>query len=86
MITLVNPIPATIYIDLGFIGHGAEKLATLFEGYSESPNQYGRFLKFENYSYLVCNQGVTVSTNCFENEAQFLEYMNLKLMFAFLGK
>lgn len=75
-----------LYINLGFIGHKAESLQNLFGNYSKEPNRYGRFLKFENYSELVCNQGVMCYTNCFENEEHFKEMLNAKLLDYFLEK
>lgn len=67
-------------IDLFFIGHKAEKLQNLFEGYSKEPNEFGRFLKFENYSMLNVNQGVIVHTNCFKSEKQFKKLLFSKLI------
>jgi hypothetical protein len=69
-----------IIFSLGFIGHKAAKLQELFSEYSLEPNEYGKFLRFEDYSYLVYNQGVTVWTNCFENENEFNERLLLKLI------
>jgi hypothetical protein len=71
-------------INLGFIGHRAESLQSLFGEYLKEPNQYGYFLRFENYSELVCNEGVYCQTNCFESEQQFNEKLNQKLLNYFL--
>jgi hypothetical protein len=70
-----------LIIDLGFIGHKAGKFQSLFDGYSPEPNEYGKFLKFENYSELVVNKGVQVWTNCFESEEHFNETLMTKLLF-----
>lgn len=75
-----------MYFSLGYIGHCAEAFKALFSEYSEEPNQYGKFLKFENYSDLVVNQGVMCHTNCFENEEHFREIFNQKLLSKFLEK
>ena len=73
-----------IIIDLGFIGNKADKFQKLFEGYSPEPNEHGKFLKFENYSSLVVNKGVTAHTNCFDgSEENFMEMLHTKLMFNF---
>jgi hypothetical protein len=69
-------------IDLGFIGNKAEKIQSLFNGYSVEPNEYGYFLRVEDYSQYVVNQGVFVHTNCFESEEQFKEALFSKLLFA----
>lgn len=69
----------TVWIDLGYIGHKADKLKALFEGYSETPNEYGMYLKFTNHTHLVVNQGVTVETNCFSKK-QFLDTLHSKLL------
>jgi hypothetical protein len=70
-----------LIIDLGFIGHKAEKLQKLFDGYTTEPNENGYFLKFDNYSELQINQGVQVWTNCFESEEHFNERLMTKLLF-----
>jgi hypothetical protein len=70
--------------DLGFIGHNAEKIKALFSGYSEMPNQYGKFLKFENYTEYAVNEGVTAYTNCFEDEKHFNDTLTLKLLVNYL--
>jgi hypothetical protein len=77
----VEEAPKAIYFLLGYIGHKAEKLQTLFDGYSNTPNKYGRYLAFENTTY-IGNKGVMVSTNCFENEEHFNEMLQTKLLFA----
>ena len=69
-----------ISIDLKFIGHKAEKLQNLFKEYSFEPNEYGAFLRFENYSMYVVNKGVTCYTNCFENDEHFYEVLHTKLL------
>ena len=73
-----------LYINLGFIGHRAENLQALFGEYLSEPNQYGYFLRFENYSELVCNEGVMCHTNCFANKQSFYQKFNEKLLFYFL--
>ena len=73
-----------LYIELGYIGHHAEIFQQLFREYSKEPNQFGNFLKFENYEELVVNQGVMCHTNCFENEEHFREILNGKLIWEFL--
>ena len=70
----------TISIDLGFIGHNADKLQELFKDYSPTPNKYGKFLKFENYTAYVVNEGVYATTNCFEDEQHFNDRFMMKLM------
>ena len=67
-------------LDLGFIGHKAEKLQELFQGYTEQPNEYGNYLRFENYSMLSCNQGVLVYTNIW-TEDELKEEIFSKLLF-----
>ena len=71
-----------IYIDLGFIGNTAEKLQNLFPNHTSEPNENGFYLKFENYSHLVVNTGVSVETNCFESEEEFKEDLFSKLLFS----
>ena len=66
--------------DLGFIGHKALKLQTLFAEYTPKANEYGFFLYFEDYSELVLNQGVMCITNCFEDEKHFRELLTSKLL------
>jgi hypothetical protein len=66
-------------INLGFIGHKAEKLQSLFSEYSSFANDYGYFLRFENYTELKVNEGVTVYTNAFESEEHFMEVLKSKL-------
>jgi hypothetical protein len=75
------PVQKDIYFNLGYIGHKAEKLQALFEGYSSTPNEHGKFLAFENTTY-IGNKGVTVMTNCFESEEHFNEMLQTKLLFA----
>ncbi len=73
-----------IIIDLGFIGHKADKLQKLFKGYSTDPNENGKFLKFENYTEVVVNEGVTVHTNCFDcDKNHFLELLHGKVLSEF---
>jgi len=70
-----------ITIDLGHIGHKADKLKAMFEGYSEEPNKAGYFLRFENYTHIAVNEGVMVYTNCFgADEKDFMEILNGKLL------
>lgn len=71
-------------INLGFIGHKAENLQALFGEYLREPNEYGYYLRFENYSHLACNEGVFCQTNCFSNEQSFFEKLNEKLLFYFI--
>ena len=68
------------YFDLAYIGNKADKLQELFSEYSSKPNANGSFLKFENYKDHVVNLGVLATTNCFENEAHFLDRLHLKLL------
>ena len=70
----------TQIFDLGFIGHKAFNLQTLFNEYTAEPNEYGYFLKFENYSELEMNKGVIVQTNCFEDEDHFKTILMHKLL------
>lgn len=70
--------------DLGFIGLNADKLQKLFSGYSETPNEYGKFLKFENYTAYVVNEGVIVHTNCFEDEKHFNDRLHMNLLVNYL--
>lgn len=72
---------ANLIIGLGFIGHKAEALQSLFSEYSTEPNENGYFLKFENYSELVVNKGVVALTNAFENEEHFKDRLLSKLLF-----
>jgi hypothetical protein len=69
-----------ITIDLGFIGHNAEKIQDLFERHTKEPNSNGYFLRVENYSVLCCNLGVLVYTNIY-NEVDFKESLLTKLLF-----
>ena len=71
-------------INLGFVGHNAERFQNLFGSYMAEPNENGYFLRFENYSQLECNQGVYCVTNCFESEEEFNMVLNHKLMYFFL--
>jgi hypothetical protein len=73
-----------LIIDLGFIGHGAEKLQSLYSGYSEEPNEHGYFLSFEDHSQLVVNKGVLVHTNCWDTEEEFKHDLFTKLLFLFV--
>ena len=88
----------TIEINLGFIGHKAEKFQNLFSAYTTEPNEYGYFLKFENYSHLEPNtdenklyknqisfakKGVNVLTNCWDSEEDFKKDLMNKLLFDF---
>jgi len=73
----------TIEINLGFIGHKAEKFQNLFSTYTTEPNEYGYFLRFENYSDLEPNKGVYVLTNCWESEEDFKEVLMNRLLFDF---
>lgn len=76
-------IKETIQIDLGFIGNKAEKFQNLFNTYTTEPNEYGYFLRFENYTDLEPNKGVYVLTNCFETEKDFIENLTSKLLIQF---
>lgn len=68
--------------ELGYIGHKADKLQKLFEGYATHPedNLSGYFLRFENITY-IGNKGVVLHTNCFEDEEHFNEQLHTKLLF-----
>jgi hypothetical protein len=77
--------PKIIYFDLGYIGNIADKLQDLFKEYSKEPNEYGFFLKFENFSELVVNVGVIVATNCFSCKKDFMKRLNDKLMQHYAG-
>jgi len=70
-----------LIFSLGYIGHKADKLQKLFSGYTFEENEYGYFLRFENFSELVVNQGVMVHTNCFTSEKHFYERLNTALLF-----
>lgn len=70
-----------IILDLGFIGHKAEKLQSLFSGYSQEPNENGFFLKFENHTCYAVNEGVQVWTNCFKSKKAFKKALFEKLLF-----
>lgn len=70
-----------LIIELGFFGHKAEKLQSLFPGYTQEPNENGYFLKFENYTLCGSNEGVTLWSNCFESEEHFKEVLLGKLLF-----
>lgn len=74
----------TIQIDLGFMGHNAEKLQELFKDYSPTPNKYGKFLRFENYTAYALNEGVFAETNCFEDEKHFNDRLMMKLLVHYL--
>lgn len=76
-------LPEAIWFSLGFIGHAAAELQELFGEFSPEPNDYGYFLKFENYTELVVNNGVFVQTNCFSTEEEFIERLLHKLLFNF---
>lgn len=78
----VSPnLPDTIWIDLGYIGHKADKIKTIFPEYSDSPNEYGYYLRITNHSHLASNHGVTVETNCFSSEAEFKDRLLSLLLF-----
>lgn len=70
--------------ELGFIGHKAIELQSLFPEYTMKENDYGYFLEFVNHNYLANNQGVYCLTNCFENEEHFKEVLMTKLLNNFL--
>ena len=67
-------------ITLGLIGEKADKLQSLFNGFSIEENEEGFFLKFTNFDY-IGNKGVSVHTNCFESEEHFNEILLTKLLF-----
>ena len=70
-----------LIIDLGFIGHKANKLQELFGGeVLRETNEYGYFLRFNNITH-IGNEGVNLWTNHFESEEQFYEALNNKLLF-----
>lgn len=70
----------TIWINLGYIGKKAEVLRKLYEGYEETPNEHGFYLKFEDFSDLVVNEGVTVETNCFKSKKAFKKDLYNRLL------
>ena len=61
----------TLNFSLGYIGHKALELQCLFSEYTPKENENGYFLYFEDFSELICNQGVIVYTNCFESKKHF---------------
>ena len=67
--------------EIGYIGHKADQLQALFPGYTTEPNEYGKFLRFENIDY-IGNKGVICYTNCFESE----EHLNERLLTKLLGR
>lgn len=67
-------------VDLHFIGHKAEKLQAMYKGYSPFPNEYGSFLRFENYTFVAGNNGTILYTNCFDSEAEFMENLTSKML------
>jgi len=69
---------------LGYIGHKAEYLQSLFaeHSYTHEANEYGYFCRFENITELVVNQGVTCWTNCWESEEDFKDRLFTMLLFA----
>lgn len=71
------------YYNLGYIGHNAEPFQQLFSEYSKTPNEYGYFLEFENFTHGI-NEGVSVSTNAFQNESHFNEILISKLKWFYL--
>jgi hypothetical protein len=71
------------YYNLGYIGHNAEPFQQLFSEYSKTPNKYGYFLEFENFTHGI-NEGVSVSTNAFQNESHFNEILMSKLKWFYL--
>jgi len=71
----------TLNFSLGFIGHKAINLQSLFSEYTPQPNENGFFLYFEDFSELVNNQGVTVYTNCFESKKHFNRILLTRLLF-----
>jgi hypothetical protein len=62
-------------IDLGFIGHKANKIQNIFSAYSPEPNECGHFLRAEDYSVSVTDKGVIVYTNCFISEEDFKDFL-----------
>ena len=66
--------------NLGFIGHKASELQSLFNEYTPKANEFGYFLCFQNFSELVENKGVLVITNCFDSEQDFNERLLTKLL------
>jgi hypothetical protein len=71
------------FYNLGYIGHNAEAFQELFSEYSKLPNEYGRFLEFENVTNGI-NEGLAVVTNCFESESHFNEVLMSKLKWFYL--
>lgn len=71
------------FYNLGYIGHNAEPFQELFSEYSKTPNEYGYFVEFENFTHGI-NEGVSVSTNAFQNESHFNEILVSKLKWFFL--
>jgi hypothetical protein len=71
------------YYNLGYIGHNSEAFQELFSEYSKTPNEYGFFLEFENFTHGI-NEGLSVVTNAFENESHFNEVLISKLKWFFL--
>jgi hypothetical protein len=67
--------------ELGYIGHKAMELQSLFSEYSMKENENGYFLEFVNHTYLATNEGVYCITNCFESEEHFKEILFTKLLF-----
>jgi hypothetical protein len=70
-----------LHFSLGFIGHKAIDLQSLFSEYTPTPNENGFFLYFEDFSELVNNQGVLVYTNCFESKKHFKNILLTRLLF-----
>lgn len=73
-------IKKTITVNLGHIGHKADKLQALFTGYTAEPNEYGRFLKFENFT-MIGNKGTLAYTNVVDTEEELLEMIHTRLLF-----
>ncbi len=68
-------ISKTIWIDLGFIGSKADNIKALFPGYSETPNEYGFYLKISGYVHLGIKAGVAIETNCWDTEEEFKQHL-----------
>jgi hypothetical protein len=81
MTTTTKTTAAIQDFDLGFIGHKAMELQSLFPTYSMKENEFGYFLEFVNYNVLDNNLGVYCLTNCFENEEHFKNVLMSKLLF-----
>lgn len=69
----------TLKVSLGYVGHKAEKFQKLFKDFTPEPNDYGYFLRFEDFNMLG-NKGTLVYTNVVDTDEEVHEMIYDKLV------